>query len=111
MKVGKRLEILVVSIAWLLLAAMVLFPLVGQWSLAKVSGILAAILFPFIVWRRKHKGLSTALWYLLFVVYVGVYLWFYPAGIVGNSALFLLTFLIVVLSVWEVYKYSGWRKE
>lgn len=107
----KARKILVVSIMWLLLVAMALFPILRQWSLARASGILAAILFPFSLWSRKHKGLPTALWYLLFVVYVWAYLWLYPAGIVGDSVLFLLTFVVCVLGVWETHKYSKWHKK
>ncbi len=105
------MKILVISIIWLLLAAMVFFPLLGRWSLARVSGILAAILLLFSIWRRKYKGLLTVLLCVLFVVYVGVYLWLYPVGIVSDGALFMLTFLVCALSLWEVYRYSKWHRK
>lgn len=89
---------------------MIIGELSGQWSGARVVGVLSVILTLFSIWR-KSKGVSAILWSLLIVVSAWMCLWLYPAGVVSNGVLFLLAFVVSVLSVWEVYKGSVPRRQ
>jgi len=102
-------KILGISFILLFLTAAILMT-VGLQLWARVLGVLSLVLFLFSIWKFfKNKGLSTVLVCALLIVYVWAAYWLYPAGIINDAAILLLTLLVVALSLWEKYNQSRWR--
>ncbi|MCP4536566.1 MAG: hypothetical protein GY832_05415 [Chloroflexi bacterium] len=98
----------IISMMLLLLTATI-FVTLGHLLWAKVLGVLFLILFLFVFWKRKSRGLSTFVYSLSVIGFVWTILWLHPAGAVNDMTIFLLTAFVIVSSLWEHYKEFRWQ--
>lgn len=104
----------VIPIGFVLLLLIACFLMyTGHWLWARVFGVSSLIPLLFGLWKRKGRLLLAITLCALWIVYLWVFFWLYPTGVrkVGgtlvnkyDTVIALLTMLIAVLSLLEVYR-------